>query len=420
MPGVIREPELRDWLDSPARRVWFTGIAQALAACATHADRQASALWRAHGGKIEELLATVQAGAAPPAPPAPSVSSAPSAPACPRDRLRVVHWNIYRGIALDEIAARLQTHPDLRDADLILLNEVDVGMARSANRHVARELARCLGMHWAFVPSYLELTKGIDDDLRAPGENAIGLHGVALLSRSAPLALRAVTLPESFDTFDFSEKRYGRRTALLAAFENRLCVAAVHLEVRGTPRGRARQMAALLAGIEDFVAGHGAADAGAPRILIGGDFNTHTFARGGFRNAAGGLLRILATPRAALAQQLLEPWRAHREPLFDALRERGYAWERLNDRRPTASERLDRVEETGLLAGAVRRRLLGERGLGRRVLALRLDWFAGRDVEPRSGTVPRSVGELPAGWRPSDHLPIVLDLEWPDAAVGSR
>jgi endonuclease/exonuclease/phosphatase family metal-dependent hydrolase len=408
MPDVIREPELRDWLDSPSRREWFAEVVRALAACATDAGRQASPFWQAHGASIEELLATIQAGAAPP--PGDALG-APATPARPPSRLRVVHWNIYKGIALDEIAARLQTHPDLRDADLILLNEVDVGMARSANRHVARELASRLGLHWAFVPSYFELTKGVDDDLRAPGENAIGLHGVALLSRSAPRALRAVALPEAFDAFDFSEKRYGRRTALLAGFGDGLCVAAAHLEVRGTPRGRARQMAALLAGVEGFVAARAAADGGMPRILIGGDFNTHTFARGGFAHAARGLLRILATPRAALARQLLEPWRGHREPLFDALRGRGYEWERLNDRRPTASERLGRIEETGLLAGAVRRRLLGEHGLGRRVLALRLDWLAGRGIEPRVAATPRSVGELPAGRRPSDHLPIVLDLE---------
>jgi hypothetical protein len=42
---------------------------------------------------------------------------------------------------------------------------------------------------------------------------------------------------------------------------------------------------------------------------------------------------------------------------------------------------------------------------------LRLDWLAGRGIEPGVAATPRSVGELPAGRRPSDHLPILLDLE---------
>ncbi len=63
-------------------------------------------------------------------------------PSSPRDFLRVTSWNIQRGHAIDGIKAFLQEHAILRYADIILLNEVDLGMARSGNRHVAAEIVQ--------------------------------------------------------------------------------------------------------------------------------------------------------------------------------------------------------------------------------------------------------------------------------------
>ena len=43
---------------------------------------------------------------------------------------------------------------------MLLLTELDYGMARTGNRFVARELARALKLNYAFAPCYLNLTKG--------------------------------------------------------------------------------------------------------------------------------------------------------------------------------------------------------------------------------------------------------------------
>ncbi|MBM3317084.1 MAG: hypothetical protein FJY75_04445 [Candidatus Eisenbacteria bacterium] len=414
MRAVLRGEALRERLEAPTSRAWLRSVAAGMGGQPTMAALRDSACWREHGAAVEELLGAVQAGGPSGAAPARAGASASA-------RLRVVHWNILKGVAFDAIAEWLRDDPDLRGADAILLNEVDVGMARSGNRHVAAELAERLGLHWAFAPSYLELTRGTGPDLAAAGENALGLHGVALLSRGAPLALHACPLPESFDAFAFREKRYGRRTALLARLTPRLWVASAHLEVRGAPAGRARQMEALLEQVERRTAGQ-PPEAGSAGVLIGGDLNTHTFARGGLPAAAGGLARILATPRRRLGRQLLEPWRRGREPLFDLLRRCGYAWRGFNDGRATAVERLGRVEETTLLPRALRQGILGERGLGGRALDLRLDWFAGRGVEPAGPGAARTVGAIGpggagapgrpgSGAAPSDHLPIVVEVE---------
>src|SRR5262252_2144912 len=71
-----------------------------------------------------------------------------------------VAWNIERGIHIDSIIGFLRQHPSLITADLLLLSELDLGMARTGNRFVAREIAAALGMSYAFAPCYVALNKG--------------------------------------------------------------------------------------------------------------------------------------------------------------------------------------------------------------------------------------------------------------------
>jgi hypothetical protein len=211
--------------------------------------------------------------------------------------------------------------------------------------------------------------------------------------------------------FTFAEKRFGWRTALLAVLEGGLLVGSVHLEVRGLPRCRARQMATLLDEVESFAARRAAAGQPVTRILLGGDFNSHTFPRGTLLRGVKGLVRILGTRPTALTRQLMEPWRCNREPLFEELRRYGYSWKRLNDRRPTASEALGRVEEAGFLLPVLQRLLFSGLSLEHRRVPLRLDWFAGRQVEPVTRRLaPCTVGEPPRGTIPSDHLPLVVEI----------
>jgi len=73
----------------------------------------------------------------------------------------------------------------VRDADIIILNEMDIGMARSDNQHTTRLMAHYLGMNYAWGLEFVELTPGTDEDR----ENANGvpdfqgLHGNAFLTK---------------------------------------------------------------------------------------------------------------------------------------------------------------------------------------------------------------------------------------------
>src|SRR5687768_17444790 len=77
-------------------------------------------------------------------------------------------WNIERGNRLEGIIDALRNHEEMRDKDLLLLTELDYGMARSGNRFVAREIAEILKLNYAFAPVYIALQKGSGVEAEAP------------------------------------------------------------------------------------------------------------------------------------------------------------------------------------------------------------------------------------------------------------
>jgi endonuclease/exonuclease/phosphatase family metal-dependent hydrolase len=220
--------------------------------------------------------------------------------------LRVVSWNAERLKHVEASAALLAR----LEADVVLLTEVDRGMARSGNRDTVGDLARLLGMGWVFGVEFVELGLG-DSRERAwhGGEtNRDGLHGNAILSR-LPIDRAGMVRLET-DGFWFmgernGERRIGGRQAVLASIAG-ITFAAVHLESHSDPQHRATQTAVLLDDVEAFAA--------AEPIVIGGDFNTATVEHG----AKGGLA----------AERLLDP--VPFEPLFEVMAARGLAWEEAN------------------------------------------------------------------------------------------
>ncbi len=349
-------------------------------------DLRASRFWSERKREIELLLSTPLVGG-------------PRAPrSAPPRELRVAQWNVEKGLRFDGIARALESHDLLSTADVVLLNEVDLGMARSGNRHVARELGERLGMHWVFAPAHIEMTKGVGADLDAPGENAVGLQGNAILSRYPLDGARVVKLPVCFEPYHFHEKRYGGRVAVLARVETAsgaVELAGAHLEVRNTPECRARQTRAIVGAL----ARRGAA-------IVAGDFNTSTFARGTFLRTVKGTARLLGDADR-LRASLLDP--VAFEPLFLELRRGGLSLDGWNTGEHTIVERIDGLEDAKHLPGPARRAILARLDrLGRR-LEMRLDWFAGRGLTPsHATTIAGIVGT--DGERVSDHHPILVDV----------
>jgi len=104
--------------------------------------------------------------------------------------LKVVEFNAERG------RWWLESSSLLKDADVIILNEMDIGMARSDQQHTTRLLAHFLGMNYAWGLEFVELTQGDKGD-RAFNSQSFpdlnGLHGNAFLTKckiSEPVLFR--------------------------------------------------------------------------------------------------------------------------------------------------------------------------------------------------------------------------------------
>src|SRR5260370_2215636 len=85
--------------------------------------------------------------------------------------MRVVNWNIERGLRLPEIIDFLGS----QNADLLILQEVDFNARRTRRLNIAEEIARRLGMNYVFGREFEELTQG--------SRTSPAYHGQATLSR---------------------------------------------------------------------------------------------------------------------------------------------------------------------------------------------------------------------------------------------
>ena len=116
-------------------------------------------------------------------------------------RLRVIEFNAERG------KEWLQYADHLRNADIVLLNEMDIGMARSDQQHTTRLLAYHLGMNYVVGLEFIELTLGTEAEQNANrGKwNTHGIHGNAILARCKLQDAR--TFRDNLDSRYFSQKR---------------------------------------------------------------------------------------------------------------------------------------------------------------------------------------------------------------------
>lgn len=372
-------------------------------------DRRAlerGALWRRIRAEVERVTSAVEQGDAEPAP----ELAAPRA-----SRVRAAAWNVQRGRRYDAILGALRDDPVLRDADLVLLSEIDCGLGRSGNRNVARDLAEALGRSYVFAPSYLTLQDDWGEN-RAGAANTTALAGTAILSRLAIRRAENVDMPALRDKFSSSERRLGNKRALLVEVDapsGPLLVGACHLDSNASPHQRAQQLAALLDRISAGAGGH------AVPALVGGDFNSSTHdlssALASVRDVVG---KLLSRGVRRSIDGYMQPATCGEQPLFGLLHARGFAVEGFNDTQPTyrydfndpyALQKLRRVGGPPLVA--LIRWLLRR---WNQCLPARLDWFAGRSARAISATVvePRDSDGRPV----SDHAAVVCDLQ-PFAAV---
>ncbi|MCB9706520.1 MAG: endonuclease/exonuclease/phosphatase family protein [Myxococcales bacterium] len=333
---------------------------------------------------------------------------APRPPTLPR-RIRAVAWNIERGKRFAALRGAIDQDPLIRDADLLLLTELDIGMGRSQNLDVPRELAAHLGMSYVFANQHVVLSPGDSGERDHGVANRLGLHGCALLSRLPIRRFCAVTLPEYKDKFHALEKRLGDKRAILAEVEVEggvVTVAVVHLDPFAPARHRARQLRRILRAAAAF---------DDRRLLLGGDLNTSTYDFGSSIGLTLNLMhKALRFGFEGTIDQYMRPGEVFERAVFRALEAAGLTTEGYND--PAVGTIYYNVNDPEVIGKTLEyvpkalwswlQRRLEPRG---GIVPFRFDWFAGRGLAP---SAPRVI-ERPSwrGVQVSDHNPIVVEVE---------
>jgi len=222
----------------------------------------------------------------------------------PRSSVRVIDWNIDRGLKLSEITDILGDS----NADVFLLQEVDINAYRTHKLNIAQEIARKLRLNYVFGREFVELTQG--------SRSSPAYHGQATLSRwkiSNPSIIRFQRQSDFWKPRWFKPKlqafqeRLGGRIALMSEINIQgldIVTYNLHLESRSDDDLRLSQLGEVL---------HNTMAYDPARLLIlAGDLNLNAssprasemLARAGFRDAVP-TARVATTPH----RHLLEPGR---------------------------------------------------------------------------------------------------------------
>ena len=164
----------------------------------------------------------------------------------PPDSVRVVNWNIDRGLKLSGVIDFLAG----AKADIILLQEADLNARRTHHINVAKEIAQKLEMNYVFAREFQELTQG--------SKTSPAYHGQATLSRWRLSNFRIIRFqkqshfwrPHWFlpEIAPFQE-RLGGRLALVSEVSiagNTIVTYNLHLESQGDDRLRRSQLDEVL------------------------------------------------------------------------------------------------------------------------------------------------------------------------------
>jgi len=233
----------------------------------------------------------------------------------PPSSIRVVNWNIDRGLQLSGIVEFLAD----AKADLIILQEVDINARRTRRLDVAREIAQKLQMNYVFGREFQELTQG--------SRNSPAYHGQATFSPWSLSNPRILSFKRQSnfwrprwylpDIEPFQE-RIGGRIALVTEVNiggRRLVSYNLHLESRGDNELRRSQLLECLDDAGQYKS--------AVPVILAGDLNlnvTRTTAssdmsRAQFRNEFADQGVRTTPPKSLLDRGSIIDWIFTRGPI---------------------------------------------------------------------------------------------------------
>ena len=165
---------------------------------------------------------------------------------CPPSSVKVLCWNINRGLQLPRIIEFLgRSQPDI-----LLLQEADLNARRTHRLNIAREIAQELRLNYVFGREFQELTQGTRD--------SPAYHGQATLSRWPLSNARMLRFQQQskfwqprwfLPEMEPFQERLGGRLALIAdanAGGKTIVTYNLHLESRGDDQLRGAQMKEVL------------------------------------------------------------------------------------------------------------------------------------------------------------------------------
>jgi len=213
--------------------------------------------------------------------------------------LRIVDWNIDRGQQLQGVTDFLAGV----NADILMLQEVDLNARRTHRLNIAETIARKLEMNYVFGREFQELVQGSKD--------SPAYHGQATLSKwpiSKPRLIRFSRQSHFWQPHWFLpniepfQERLGGRIALVAQINvagRKFMTYNLHLESRGSDALRISQLGEVLSDATCH-------DAECP-VIVAGDLNMDAskaavalqLARAGFQDAVASP-RIPTTPAQGL------------------------------------------------------------------------------------------------------------------------
>src|ERR1700730_7807787 len=183
---------------------------------------------------------------------------------CPPSAIRVVDWNINRGLQLRAVIEFLASIK----ADIVLLQETDLNARRTHHLNVAREISEKLRMNYAFGREFEELTQG--------SRTSPAYNGQATLSRWPLLNSRLIRFQRQSNFWrphwflpevEPFQERIGGRLALVSDANiagKTLITYNLHLESKGDDALRCSQLDETLDDARRY-------DSNTP-ILLAGDF----------------------------------------------------------------------------------------------------------------------------------------------------
>ena len=216
----------------------------------------------------------------------------------PPGSVRIVDWNIDRGLQLQGIIDFLLA----ADADILILQEVDLNARRTRRLNIAEEIARKLQMDYVFGREFQELVQG--------SKSSPAYHGQAILAKWPICNPRLIRFsrqsrfwePHWFvPRVDPFQERLGGRIALVAEINvagTKLLTYNLHLESRGSDELRLSQIQEVLSD---------AARQDSP-LIVAGDFNLDA-SKGSPASAikTAGFQDAIGAPRPTTPSRAFEP-----------------------------------------------------------------------------------------------------------------